>query len=616
MSEKKATLDILGESHIPADLLTPTLGSNYGLDGYPDMEYGMGVLEGVLDQEGTEEAPYSRHASEKVGVDEEAEGMDLTALMEDSLADLAWLDPTQLQDPERLPETPVSIPELEEAWGVHRRTNGVQVVARDLDRARYEESLESPTAKKQATARSLMKIVRRAMQRSAAGHDLNDLMQEAILHLGDQVKRASAPLLLVRGEHGLAGNVFIRAAAYPGYAQGKWKSLRQTGARYVVVSPDQMRKATWIQDGRCIYTKKIAVTEVPWEEAYRYYAPRLETAKGIKVASKADPREALRAAFLHVPEAKQADSTYRPKHDPSQREGFLAEGGQEQKVYTQQERRVANGVRKIMGAISKGAYGDQLKALIRKTFRDEDHRLAAKALTPILTKTGALEQKPVERASYQGPEFTAHSMTRLASLGDENANVMSRTARGAMRWIRRAMSEGFAGKELTTLIDKRFANEVLAEIEEPLKVARKAHEGGAGFLYVDAEAYASPRGVKGCEEGALKHRANQIPAVAQMGRCASCAMVRDLQDGTRKCAVYNKALLDDTTGPDIERVKKANIRVANMNDAEQTAAFFSAPENAFDPSEYGLRNANLEDVSPDLPENEKVAEITFGGWDL
>lgn len=616
MSEKKATLDILGESHIPADLLTPTLGSNYGLDGYPDMEYGMGVLEGILDQEGTEEAPYSRHAAEKVSVDEEAEGMDLTALMEDSLADLAWLDPTQLQDPVRLPETPVSIPELEEAWGVHRRTNGVQVVARDLDRARYEESLENPTARKQATARSLMKVIRRAMQRSAAGHDLNDLLQEAVLHLGDQVKRASAPLLLVRDEHGLAGNVFIRAAAYPGYAQGKWKALRKTAARYVVVSPDEMRKATWIQDGRCIYTKKIAVTEVPWDKAYSYYAPRLEAAKGIKVASKTNPREALRAAFLHVPEAKQADSTYRPKHDPTQREGFLAEGGQERKVYTQQERRVAKGVRKIMGAISKGAYGDQLKTLIRKTFRDEDHRLAAKALTPILTKTGALEQKPVERASYQGPEFTAHSMSRLASLGDENANVMSRTARGAMRWIRRAMSEGFAGKELTTLINKRFANEVLTEIEEPLKVARKAHEGGAGFLYVDAEAYASPRGVKGCEEGALKHRANQIPAVAQMDRCASCSLARDLEDGTRKCAVYNKALLDDTTGPDIERVKKANIRVANMNDAEQTAAFFSTPENAFDPSEYGLRNANLEDVSPDLPEHEKVAEITFGGWDL
>jgi hypothetical protein len=54
VSNKKSALDILGESHIPTDLLTPTLGSNYGLDGFEDMQYGMGVLEGVLNPEYTE----------------------------------------------------------------------------------------------------------------------------------------------------------------------------------------------------------------------------------------------------------------------------------------------------------------------------------------------------------------------------------------------------------------------------------------------------------------------------------------------------------------------------------------------------------------------------------
>lgn len=39
----------VAESLIPADLTTSTLGSNYGLEGYEDMQYGMGVLEGVLD---------------------------------------------------------------------------------------------------------------------------------------------------------------------------------------------------------------------------------------------------------------------------------------------------------------------------------------------------------------------------------------------------------------------------------------------------------------------------------------------------------------------------------------------------------------------------------------
>jgi hypothetical protein len=612
MSEKKATLDILGESHIPADLLTPTLGSNYGLDGYPDMEYGMGVLEGVLDTEGREEAPYSRHASdEKVAVDEEAEGMDLTALMDDSLADLNWLDPTQLQDPERLPETPVSIPELEEAWGVHRRTDGINVyAARDLAHARYEASLEQTAEGKKATARSLMKVVRRAMQRSAAGHDLHDLMKEAVLHLGDQVKRASAPLLLVKNEHGLAGNVFIRAAAYPGYAQGKWAALKKTSARYVIVSEEELKTATWIQNGRCIYTKKRAVTEVPWVAALAHYAPRLEAAGKVAGWSTDDPRETLRRAFLNIPEAKQVDSTYRPTHDPTVREGFLAEASKSPRLeHSPQDRRVAAGVRKVVAAIEKGAYGTQLRGLIQKTFRDEDQRLAAKALTPILVKTGALDRKPVERA-YQGTEFQVHAGS------GRTASASPKAVTSALTWIRRSMSEGFAGRDLDNLIKHRFASALLSEMAQPLKKLRKAHEGGAGFVYVDAEAYASPKGVKGCESGALKHRANQIPAVASMSLCASCTLERTLEDGTRKGDVYNKALLEDTKGPEIERIKKANIRVANMDDAEQTAALFMTPENAYDPSEYGLRNANLEDVSPDLPEHEKMAQITFGGWDL
>jgi hypothetical protein len=612
MSEKKqAQLDILGESHIPSDLLTPTLGSNYGLDGYPDMDYGMGVLEGVVDPEFTEAPALPTGLSKNAAMDDE-DGMDLTAMLEDSLADLTWLDPTQLQDPERLPERPVSIPELEDAWGVNRRTDGVNVFAsRDLDRARYEEGLEKQAAPKQANARVLTKVIQRAMQRSAAGHDCDALLKEAVLHLGDQMKRVASVLLQIKDEHGLAGNVFIRAAAYPGYENGKHRDLAKTAARYVIVSSEQMKTATWIQDGRCTYTKKIAVTEVPWDKAYKHYAPRLASV-GVP---EGDPREALKAAFLRVPEAKRADSHYRPKHDPSLREGFLAEGGGERAVYDKQASRVQAGVKKVAAAIRRGAYGDYLKDLIRNTFAEGDLKLAVRHLKPILTKTGALDRKPTERAEYQGHEFRAHAMTRRASY-DGDGPKLSKVASGAMKWIRRSMSEGFAGRDLDSLIQNRFANTVLAEIEEPLTTLREAHEGGAGFIYVDAEAYASPRGVKGCESGALKHRANQIPAVAAMSRCASCTLARTLEDGTRKCAAYNKPLLEDTGGSEIARLKAANIRVANMDDAQQTAAIFMNPSNAYDPGEYGLRNANLEDVSPDMPEHEKMAAITFGGWDL
>ena len=155
MSDKKAELDILGETHLPADLLTPTLGSNYGLDGYPDMEYGMGVLDGVLNPD-LVESPALPTGLSKSGSEE---GMDITALMEDSHADLAWLDPTQLQDPERLPKTPVSIPEREEAWGMNRRTDGIHTFSRDLGQARYEESLDKAAASKGPKPGSVAKVV-------------------------------------------------------------------------------------------------------------------------------------------------------------------------------------------------------------------------------------------------------------------------------------------------------------------------------------------------------------------------------------------------------------------------------------------------------------------------
>jgi hypothetical protein len=604
MPDKKAELDILGETHIPSDLLTPTLGSNYGLDGPPDMEYGMGVLDGVLSPEHME-APALPTGLTKSGAEE---GMDLTAYLgEDSLADLEWLDPTQLPDPERLPERPVNIPELEEAWGVDRRTDGMHVYAQDLGHAKYVESLEKGSKSKRASRRSMEKVIRRAMQRSAIGQDLDAILSEARVHLGAEADRMANALNLVADEHGLAGNVFIRAAAYPGYSEGKWKTLRKLGAQYVIVTPEQMKQATWIQDGRCTYTGKQAVTEVPWKEARRHYAQLLLASKGVRLAS-GDAREALKQAFLALPEAKKADSGFLPTHDPTVREGFLAEPAAEQKVYDKQAARVRKGVAKVARAILKGHTGDVLKILIQKTFRDEDRKLAAQKLYPILKATGALG-KQEEARTYEGAKFRQHTASKA------DGHVLGGVSRGALSWIRRAMSEGFAGADLDQLIQNRFANSVLEDIDGPLAKLRKAHEGGAGFLYVDAAAYATSSGVSGCESGALKHRANQVPAVASMSRCATCTRSRTLEDGTKKCAVYNKALLDDTTGPDIERVKKANIKVANMNDAEQTAAMFASPDNAFDPAEYGLRNATLDEVES-FPEGEKMANITFGGWDI
>jgi len=301
MSRKRTAGDVQGHAQIPADLLTPTLGSNYGLDGYEDLQYNSGVLEGVLEPTLTDPPALPTGLTKGAAAD-----MDLTAMLEESLVDLDWLDPTQLQDPDRLPKNPVNlaIPELEEAWGVNRRTDGLKVYARDLNQARYEDSLKRSSSGKKASAKQLEQVATHAMRRSVAHQNIDTIVKEALESMGEEMGRVAHLLKAVREDHGLAGNVFVRASAFPSYGGGKWTSFIKkyaSGARYLIVSPEDLKQATWIQNGRCTHTGKRAVLQVPWEEAWKHYAPLLELS-GRKAASVGDRRKALREAFLSLPE--------------------------------------------------------------------------------------------------------------------------------------------------------------------------------------------------------------------------------------------------------------------------------------------------------------------------
>lgn len=529
MSDKKAELDILAEAHLPEGLLTPTLGSNYGMDGYPDMEYGMGVLSAVLDQD-FQEPPALPTGVQKGG----AADMDLGSLISEDLADLDWLDPAQLQDPDRLPHNPVdlSIPELVEAWGVNRRTDGVHVAhQQDLG---YAKSRIEETKKVIANPRVLERLVTSAMRKSIEGKSAASITREAAGVLGHDMGRVNSLLKPVMEDHGLAGNVFVRASAYPGWGTGKWKDHANKyakEARYILVSKRDLEQASWIQSGRCVYTGKKAVLEVPWKQALLHYSPRLE-ALGRKVAG-GDPRSALKSALLK------------------------------------------KGTQKV--AEYKGA-----------TFEANSTKVVDMSL---------------------GEESSAFA--KAASEGGTTVGEV----RGLVKVTKRAMSEGLAGKDLDFYLSNRFSNRLLKACSGIIKGERKSHEGLAGFLYVEASAYASESGTKGCDKGALKHRANQIPSVRSMDRCASCSLARRMEDGTMKCGTYNKVLVGskDLKGPDVEGIREANIKSSNMTDAEVTASMF-APK--YDPAEYGLANDNLEGIDTHIPETEKVADIMFGGWEI
>ena len=149
MSNNKNDLELFEGTHLPSDLLTPSLGSNYGMDGFEDMEYGLGVLEGVLDPALHRPPALPDGVTLPGGVTQTAAAeMDLTGMMEPELADLKWLDPSQEQDGERLPQSPTDlmIPELIDAWGVNRRTDGVTFPERGTNSpSRIRERPSVPT---------------------------------------------------------------------------------------------------------------------------------------------------------------------------------------------------------------------------------------------------------------------------------------------------------------------------------------------------------------------------------------------------------------------------------------------------------------------------------------
>jgi hypothetical protein len=170
------------------------------------------------------------------------------------------------------------------------------------------------------------------------------------------------------------------------------------------------------------------------------------------------------------------------------------------------------------------------------------------------------------------------------------------------------MNEGMAGNDIDHLLRAKFAEDVLKQASEPLVQLRQKHEGLAGHVYVDASVYASPRGVTGCEQGALVHRANQIKALLQMERCGSCAA-----NVEGSCQKYAKKLVASAPVPNPERYQRETIRLANGTDADQVQAMF----NAYDPGEFDLQNDNLDTLEyDDSPAPSYLYDVIFGGMDL
>jgi hypothetical protein len=266
----------------------------------------------------------------------------------------------------------------------------------------------------------------------------------------------------------------------------------------------------------------------------------------------------------------------------------------------------------IKQAIDRGVRGDDLARIIKQKLTKADLRIASPMLNPILKETNALALPSVETEGYKGASFQAHQEHRRTA----HVEKLSQTeiAIGKMaRWTRQQMTEGTVGKTLTAMLKTKFAAPFLKKASSTLQEIRATHEGVSGHLYVDAEAYASPVGTNGCDEGGLKHRSNGLKFVMAMDRCGSCAFVTRTANGTPVCQKYNKEIITELP-TDITGYQAENIRMADASDAEITASIFAS---CYDPSEFNLANSELDNFAFDeMANTETISNVFFGGMEI
>jgi hypothetical protein len=291
-----------------------TSGQNYGLDGFDFKdEYGEGVLEAARlpEVKGLSSLPGDFFGAKEAGGELESDfeptpGPDLTGMLHEGATqtpNLNWLSLTEGYEPP-LPEDPTDgmLDELVEAWGNGVGTTGTHVSANRIDPSLtrgYVEETPRPTLPRQ----ELVEKLRAASRDSAKGAPIKSVLAT---FEGDIVAPKDRDILTrgleqIQNEHGLAGKVFVRAAAYPGCESRRWSkhvAREASEARYLVAA-HKCQGCVHNEDGRCQILRKNLVSDVPWAKALKAFSPRFKMA-GVARRKGEHPRDTLLRGFAKM----------------------------------------------------------------------------------------------------------------------------------------------------------------------------------------------------------------------------------------------------------------------------------------------------------------------------
>lgn len=668
-------------SDLPAGSLDPTYASNLLLDGFDfDTDYGAGPeavrtdprlprstrgLSGLPD--GIVTAAQNDLTYNLMEQGEEYGLGDLEEHVREPhfLTDLSWLEGA-VQDPDRLPHSTndTIIPELQEAWGVHRRTDG-----RGLVPNRVVEPVHggpgAPRSRLPGTD-TVRSLVAEAMRRSAYGESLDSIALKAAqalgpavahLHTDPKLQRLVRAMAGVRAEHGLAGRVFLRATAFPGLLTGKWDRVvraRCAGARYWVAPPG----SELLRMGN--YLGKRVVTEVPWDEALAHYQPQLEL-KGVKAAAGGTPKEILRRAFLaRIPTPKFA-FPFREKA-PLSGEGVsleeawqLLKGAASTRPLVLPRGPSPRQVKAVEKALTRWVQSGQLKK------SDADRLRGLRNLT-LKEKLRAASQlvaaaQVARTGTYQGSGQGVSSAPRPAPSRDQVwARVQEEALRGeekarASRVVSGLFSSGqLTHKEARALLDHpnlapremvRLAQSLAGDVNRRAAIPAVERRNYAGTRYVEAPAHPPLRAttpeVARAEElrvaAALRSRAeSRVDEMVRAGNLSARDASRLKGAGVEPGEMLRLAQLrveqnaGRMSGP--APVARYQGRAYTLHQAQKvalpelapgptrratlpaTSPSMGAPQ--FDPTEFGLQAPGSLDFE-DTASPEFLEEVAFGG---
>ena len=487
------------ESKLPSEL-NENYGSNYMMDGFwHDMEYGHGLKENPpanpVPQPSTsgmshlpdglmvagdfdDELMEIQHQDDEGAMDLGALGI-VAKLAPDvdrsdvGLVDHNWLSDAY-QDPSRLPDKPVDngIPELQEAWG--DRTDGITRV--DLyDRASltYEDAMQHEEDDDVLNRDKLASFVRMAMRRSAAGQSMDLIKQKLLDGLGPKLARKIVKAVqAIHAEHGLSGNIYIRASAYPRLQHGKWvRELKRAskGCRYLIAAEGEDCQS-------CATALNLVVVahpnDIPWASELQRYAVNLRaTRKEPKRASKQGPREYLQTWLLGASQSPRLDiDPSRIRHTMPVDAVTAAEAKKalvdftvpHRVVFTMQERHNKKDSEKVVKRVGAMVQArlvtqEEAEALLASNAPPKDILKAAAKIALTVKKATSQGSTPVVRGETISKEAAWTELNKAALKWEAGHQVVrDRVSKDQLgqkvRLIKAKINGGLKGKHLASFI--------------------------------------------------------------------------------------------------------------------------------------------------------------------